>query len=183
MKANTRKLAFAAVVGALYAVLTISLGEISYGPIQFRISEALCVLPFFAPWSVLGLTIGCVIANLLSPAGILDMIFGPIATLLAALCTMYIGRAYRCGGALRWTSSILACLMPVVFNGIIVGAILAYTYPLTEGFLFSWLIFGAEVAGGELTVLFLLGLPLIRLLHRTPILKRFLKEGYPQNEG
>lgn len=89
MKLHTRQLTCAAIVGAAYAVLSIfgSIFGITYGPIQCRFSEALCVLPFLLPETAWGLGVGCLIANLLSPYGILDVVVGSAATLLAALLT------------------------------------------------------------------------------------------------
>ena len=89
MKLHTRQLTCAAIVGAAYAVLSIfgSVFGITYGPIQCRFSEALCVLPFLMPETAWGLGVGCLIANLLSPYGILDIVVGSAATLLAALLT------------------------------------------------------------------------------------------------
>ena len=87
MHITTRKLTAAAVTGAAYAALTMLLAPISYGAIQCRVSEVLCILPFFIPCTAWGLFAGCAIANLLSAAGIFDVVFGSLATLLAALCT------------------------------------------------------------------------------------------------
>ena len=89
MHITTRKLAAAAVTGAAYAALTMLLAPISYGAIQCRVSEVLCILPFFIPCTAWGLFAGCAIANLLSAAGIFDVVFGSLATLLAALCTVH----------------------------------------------------------------------------------------------
>ena len=74
------KLIIPAVVGALYAALTMLLAPISYGNLQFRISEALCVLPVFFPYTSVGLFLGCALANMISAAGILDVVFGSLAT-------------------------------------------------------------------------------------------------------
>ena len=82
MKINTRNLITAAIIGALYAVLTMVLAPISYGPVQFRVSEVLCILPFFMPCTSWGLFIGCIVANLMSAAGLLDVVFGSLATLI-----------------------------------------------------------------------------------------------------
>ena len=92
MHITTRKLTAAAVTGAAYAALTMLLAPISYGAIQCRVSEVLCILPFFIPCTAWGLFAGCAIANLLSAAGIFDVVFGSLATLLAALCTAWLGR-------------------------------------------------------------------------------------------
>lgn len=116
MKLHTRQLTCAAIVGAAYAVLSIfgSIFGITYGPIQCRFSEALCVLPFLLPETAWGLGVGCLIANLLSPYGVLDIVVGSAATLLAALLTA------RCKK--KW----LAPLPPVLANMVLVGLVLAY---------------------------------------------------------
>ena len=85
MKLHTKQLTLAALTAAAYAVLSYfgSIFGITYGPIQCRFSEALCVLPFFLPETAWGLGVGCLIANLLSPYGVLDIVVGSAATLLA----------------------------------------------------------------------------------------------------
>lgn len=85
MKLNIRFICEAAIIAALYAVLTLVFAPIGFGQVQLRVSEALCVLPYFTPAGVPGLFIGCVISNLLgSPLGLMDIIVGSLATLLAA---------------------------------------------------------------------------------------------------
>ena len=109
------KLIIPAVVGALYAALTMLLAPISYGNLQFRISEALCVLPVFFPYTSVGLFLGCALANMISAAGILDVVFGSLATLCAGLCAAACGREARRTGAMpSVTMRVLACLSPVV---------------------------------------------------------------------
>ena len=85
MKKNTRALVFGAVVAALYAVLTLAFSWISYGPVQFRIAEALTALPLFMPCSIPGLTVGCVVANLIGGYGLYDIVIGSLATCICAL--------------------------------------------------------------------------------------------------
>lgn len=152
MHITTRKLAAAAVTGAAYAALTMLLAPISYGAIQCRVSEVLCILPFFIPCTAWGLFAGCAIANLLSAAGIFDVVFGSLATLLAAL-------------------------MPVVFNFVLVGAVL--TWSLTDAVFphlnASFWVFGGQVALGEVIVLGVLGLPLMRLLPRNPKFREIIR--------
>ena len=74
-----------AVIAAIYVVLTILFAPISFGPVQFRISEALCVLPYFTPAAVPGVFVGCLLSNLLCGAAALDVIFGSLATLIGAV--------------------------------------------------------------------------------------------------
>ena len=85
MKISTRKLASAAVVGAAYAALTLLLAPISFGLVQLRVSEALCILPAFLPCTAWGLWAGCAIANLAGGYGLPDIVFGSLATLGASL--------------------------------------------------------------------------------------------------
>ena len=158
MKFSVRKIAYAAVVGAAYAALTMLMAPISYGPLQIRLSEALCILPYFFPSTAWGLFVGCAVANLLSTAGILDVVFGSLATLGACLVTAWLGR--------RNGSKILACLPPVVFNGVIIGAVLSWMFASRDAFWESMLLFGLEVAGGEVIALYAVGLPLLYLLPR-----------------
>lgn len=163
MHTSTKKLAAAAVVGAAYAALTMVLAPISYGAIQMRVSEVLCILPFFAPCTAWGLFLGCAIANVISASGILDVVFGSLATLGACLCVAALGKGR---GARSWTRCILAVLMPVVWNAVIVGAVLMWTLTETAFPSFSpvfW-VFGGQVGAGELAVMLILGLPLLRLL-------------------
>ena len=77
----------AALIAALYAALTLALYPISYGPVQFRVSEALTLLPVFMPEAIPGLFVGCLLANLIGSATIWDIVFGSLATLIAAVLT------------------------------------------------------------------------------------------------
>lgn len=197
MRTNgVRKLTAAAVVGALYTVLTM-IDPLSYGQVQFRISEVLCILPFFFPYSAFGLTVGCILANLLGPYSVVDVLLGSLATLLAGLCTASFGKRYRDGRQAGWLPCVLACLMPVLFNGVIVGAEIAI-FTLYQGSISSlnsfftaasqvyqesarafWLMYAAcagGVAGGEAVVLFALGLPAMRYLLRNKKLGGMLRE-------
>jgi uncharacterized membrane protein len=159
---RTQRLAAAAVVGAAYAALTMALAPISYGTVQFRISEVLCILPYFMPFTSWGLFAGCLIANLLT-GNIFDIVFGSLATLGAALCTAAIGRRGDRGSIWR---CVLACLMPVVWNGLVVGAVLAWGYDGYNIFKYPGVFAGyaLSVAGGEAAVLYVLGLPCMKLL-------------------
>lgn len=139
---KVRFLALGAVIAALYAVLTYVAAAVNlaYGPVQFRFSEALTVLPVFTPAAIPGLTLGCVIANLGSPLGVVDWVFGPLATLLAALAT-YLVRDVKVKGL-----PILAPLPPVITNVVIVGFELAClsdagTFGLGN---FTWAAFGTS---------------------------------------
>ena len=158
MKLHTRQLTCAAIVGAAYAVLSIfgSIFGITYGPIQCRFSEALCVLPFLLPETAWGLGVGCLIANLLSPYGVLDIVVGSAATLLAALLTA------RCKK--KW----LAPLPPVLANMVLVGLVLAYEQAGTTAAFWPTYAFNALTVGaGEIVACY--GLGMLLLPHLMPV--------------
>ena len=169
---SVRKIAFSGVIGAVYAVLTIVLAPISFGAVQLRVAEALCILPLFFPASVWGLFAGCLIANLLSSFGIFDVVFGSLATLAAAMITRAIGR-HGSDGIWR---KIIACLPPVITNGVIVGAVIAWM-TARETFWAAFILNGVTVAAGELIVMLCAGLPLAVFLPRTGLF-RFMSEKY-----
>ena len=156
-KFTTRHIAAAGIIAALYAVLSYfsSIFGVAYGPIQCRFSEALCVLPFLTPAAVPGLFLGCLVSNLLSPYGALDIVFGSIATLLAAIWT---GRVHR-----KW----LAPLPPVVCNAILVGAVITLQQTSADLFLGAFAYNALTVGLGEALVCYILGGLLLKKLPRT----------------
>lgn len=140
---ETKNIARIAIIAALYAVITIIFTPISYGPIQVRISEALTVLPFFIPQSIWGLFLGCLIANFYGGYGVIDIIFGSLATLLAGFLTRKMPSIY------------LAPLPPVIVNAVVVGFILKYVAGL------PLILTMLEVGLGQLLACYVLGLPLL----------------------
>ena len=155
MKQTTRQIAVGGITAALYAVLTWVTGAIAYGPIQLRIAEALTMLPFLSPQSVIGVTVGCFLANVPSGAGIPDLLIGTVATLLGAVGTRFCGKHGK-----LWA----APLPPILANGILVGGVQAwYTGKLTLG---SYLIFAGQIAVSEALVCYGLGIPLILFLRK-----------------
>ena len=154
---HTKSIASAAVVAALYAALTVLSEPISYGILQIRIAEALCVLPYFSSVMIAGVTAGCLIANLFSPMMILDVIFGTLATFLGAVGTRLIART-----KLWW----LAPLPPVVCNTLIVGTMLTVTEGTADMFLLNIL----SVFAGEAIACYGLGLPLLLLVKKKKLL-------------
>ena len=174
MKKQTRSAVFlaqGAMIAAIYPVLTLLAAtmNLAYGPVQFRFSEALTILPMFTPAAVPGLTIGCLLSNIFSGYGAADMIFGTLATLLAAISTRML-RTVRIKD-IPW----LAPLPPVLFNAVIIGAEIAFFAP--EGFLWTGFAASALSVGlGELAVCYVLGLPLAIFLERSG-LSRYLSEG------
>lgn len=149
----TRRLARGAVIAALYTALTLLLAPISYGQFQVRLSEAMTLLPILLPEAVPALAVGCLLSNILGGCTIFDIVFGTLATLLAALCTR------RLRGKL-W----LAAAMPVLFNGVIVGAVVHYCYSPA----FPLLLCILTVAIGEAIACMIVGPLLIGALRRIP---------------
>lgn len=156
----------AAVIAALYVVMTVFIAAfgLASGSIQIRVSEALCILPYFTPAAVPGLSIGCLIANLVTGAPIWDVIFGSLATLLGAIFT-YLLRKHK----------FLCTLPPVIANALIIPPVLifAYGFGLPEGMFegmsatwFVWLFDVVTVGFGEIISVCVLGSLLLRLLER-----------------
>lgn len=170
------------VIAALYAASTLVailfLGGLAWGPVQFRVSEAITVLALFSADAIPGLTLGCVVANLANIAlggtgalGMLDVVFGSAATCLGAVITWRLRRRPA-----------LALLGPVVANALIVPAYLPlmlsglgfYTIPFTsislDGVYPLMYLFGVVSTGiGEAVVLYVLGLPLAHALGRSQL--------------
>lgn len=164
---NSKKvnhLVLSSLIAALYAVLTISMAPMGYGQFQLRVAEAMTILPFFSYFPIPGLFIGCIIANLASGFGIVDIVFGSLATLLAGIATYYIGKSnlpYK---------KILAPLPPVIINALVVGAILKYTANLP--FIPSVI----SVGIGEALSCYLLGLMLLSLIERNKGIKKYFTD-------
>lgn len=160
-KWSTRQIATAAIIAALYTVMSLlsSIFGLTYGPIQCRFSEALTVLPFFLPEAVPGLFVGCLVTNLMSTVGPLDIIFGSMATLLAALWTA------------KMPNKFLATLPPVICNAVIVGAEIALFFmPEGTAFLPAFALNAFTVGLGEAIACYVLGLLLLSWLPRVKAL-------------
>ena len=160
-KSLAGRLARSGVVAAMYIVLClITPFTLSFGPIQFRIAEALMLLPLLTLDAIPGLFVGCFLANLLGGGVWFDVVLGSIATLLAAVF------------AYEWRNKpLLAAFSPVLFNGLIVGPVVYFAYvhaPGTPVSITTLLFNMSTVALGELGVCYLLGLPLYYGLKRLP---------------
>lgn len=168
MKSKIRFLVTASVIAALYAATTLLCGffGIAYGPIQFRASEALTILPIFTPAAIPGLAVGCFIANIASFNPI-DMVFGTIATLSAASLT-YLFRNVRIKG-FPW----LSFLPPILINAAVIGLEIALFLSDGNGVAIGFALAAAEVGIGEAAVCTVLGVPLYFLTdkHREKIIK------------
>ena len=151
---NTRSITRAAIIAALYILLSLAVQPIASGLVQCRISEALTILPVFTGAAVPGLFIGCLLFNLISGAVAYDVVFGSLATLLAALLTWRMAKR----GMPKW----LLPLPSVVFNGLIIGALLVYAYGVPVSYPLAVL----YVAAGQAVACYVLGMPLMLVLGR-----------------
>ncbi len=175
---TTVQLSRAAVIAALYMLLTMvpPFNAISYGPVQFRLGEALVLLPFILDEAVLGIVVGCLVANLFSPFGLIDVICGTAVTAAAALLTRRLRRARR-----PW----LSVIPPILLNGLVVSLYIAMlsapqaielpagsSLGATVQFIVqhvSWNLYvpvALSVLAGEAVVTIILGLPVLALTSR-----------------
>ena len=162
---TVKNLCLSGIIAALYAGLTILLQAISFGPVQIRVAEAMTLLPLLTPAAVPGLAIGCFIANLLSPYGLLDVVAGSGATLLACLWTQRLKN--------RW----LAPLPAVICNAVIVGGVIAFAQAGIGPAFWAAYVFNAVTVGlGELIASYILGSILLGALPRISFFRRFIPE-------
>lgn len=167
---SVRRLVRCAVIAAVYVVVCLLLAPFSYGAVQVRVAEALCLLPVFGAEYIVGVTLGCFLANLLGST-VVDVVFGTLATLLACLVT-YKLRDIRVKGL-----AIPASLPPVVFNMIIVGAF-EITFFFSDGAPTAMLaVFNAVTVGiGELISCTILGVALVKLIESNAGLNKIFTE-------
>lgn len=114
-------LVYAGMIAAIYTALTMAFAPIAYGPIQFRISEALCILPYFTPAAIPGVFIGCLLSNLFLSAIIPDIVFGSLATLIGAVLS-YQFRKHK----------FAVCIPPILSNTIIIPWVLKFAYGIPD---------------------------------------------------
>lgn len=143
----------AAMIAAIYVVLVVIFDYWSFGPIQFRVAEALTILPFFTPAAIPGLFIGCFLANFMGGAILADVAFGSLATLIGAVGTYLLGKV-----KLKWISP----LPPIIANTLIVPFVLKYGYGAEEAIPYMMLTVGV----GEVIVCGILGLLLLTVLEK-----------------
>ena len=150
---KTKFLTQAAMIAAIYIILVEIFKPVSYGIMQVRVAEVLTILPYFTPAAVPGLTVGVLISNTLGPNGMLDIIFGTLATLIAAYLTY------------KTQKKILAPLPPILINAVIIGGMLYYIFLGTADetalpVIMAW------VAMGQTIVCYGLGYPLLLILDK-----------------
>ena len=158
-KANTREIAFGGMIAALYVVLTFVAQAfgLASGAIQVRFSEALCLLPCLTPAAVPGLTVGCILANLLTGCAPWDVVFGSLATLIGAI-----------GTRMMKNQPLLSWIPPVLSNTIIVPIVLMKVYGVDT----AWPLLTFQIFAGEMISVCLLGLLLYKavkpMMNRLP---------------
>ena len=152
---SIRFLAQAGLIAAIYTALCLVLHPISFGfgGVELRVSEALTLLPALMPSAVPGLFIGCLLANLMGGATLLDIVFGSLTTLVAAMLT----RKFR-------EKPLLAAFWPVILNALVIGALLRYAYGLAMPLWLCMLSIGA----GQAIACYAIGLPVMRMMKRIP---------------
>lgn len=165
-KERTNYIITGALIAAAYAGLTYlsNVFGLAYGPIQLRVSEVLTVLPIFTPAAIPGLTVGCFLANIGS-FNVADLIFGTLATLIAAILTYYL-RNIKIKGL-----PLLALFPPVLVNAVIIGIEIAVFFLDGEAFLWSFLISFLQVGLGQLIVCYGFGTPFYVVVKKYKIFK------------
>ncbi len=125
---TAKRICRAGIIAALYVALTYAFAPVAFGVFQIRPGEALTILPLFFPEAIPALYIGCILANLASPFLVYDLTIGPLATLAAAVCTYFIGVAFR-----KWTGKGAAVakvglggLFPILFNAFVIPAVIVF---------------------------------------------------------
>ena len=139
----------AAMIAAVYVALTLPIQPIAYGPIQFRVSEALTILPYFTSAAIPGVTIGCFLSNILMGAPLPDIIFGTLATLIGTIFSRMLCR-----------QKFLVCIPPILSNALIIPWVLKFAYEFEDAVPFMMLTVGAGevLAAGVLGTMLLLAL-------------------------
>ena len=159
---NSRRITNIGVMTALYVVATLACSPLAYGQVQFRVSEMLMLLCYFNKDYIISMTLGCVIVNIFSPLGFMDVVFGTAATLIAALL-IYCTR--------NKVNLLVASLFPVVANGLIVGAELTYLFH--ENFFVN----AGFVALGEFVCVSVLGVIVVGALSKNESFMKLIMSG------
>lgn len=163
-----------ALIAALYAALTLALPVFSFSIVQFRLGESLTILPVFTNTAIPGLTIGCIVSNLVgfiigaNPIGWIDAIVGSIATLIATILTYYIGKSKK-----QWIRYVFAPLPAVLVNAVIIGIELTMVFSEITNIL-ALLVNMFSVFTGQAVVCYLLGLPIMFFIDKNKAVKNIL---------
>ena len=154
---KTNRLARGAVIAALYALLTMVLP--AYGPLQFRLSEIMTLLAYYDPFYILPLTLGCALANIASPFGIVDVIFGSLASFLALKSMSKTKNIY------------LASIWPAFFSFIIGLEIMAFSAEPVNFFLVT-----GQIMLSQLIVVSVIGVPIMKVLMKNENFERLIRQ-------
>lgn len=169
---TVKKIVIGGIIAAIYAAASLALAPISFGAVQFRVAEAMTLLPVLSAEAVLGVTLGCAItnaagvflgANILGPV---DIVLGSAATLIAAILTRLLAR-YRLKGL-----PILAALPPVLVNAVVIGGELMWATSGGQWNTAAFGLFAGQVALGQLFACFGLGLPLLKMLEKAKLFEQ-----------
>ena len=162
---STRRLCRAGIIAALYTALTYAFAPLAYGPLQVRPAEALCILALFYVEAIPALYVGCMLTNLASPYLFYDVFIGSAATLLAAICTYFVGRAIK-NTPLKIG---LGGFFPVLFNAALIPFIIVFLCGDTTGYASTQIAYFSYMVSLLVTQsvwVFALGAPLYSLLKK-----------------
>lgn len=174
MSKNIKNITKISMIAGIYAAITFATFFISFGAVQYRVSESLTVLPLFSALAIPGLTLGCVVANLIgvfmgvNPVGFIDAIFGSVATLIAGILTYQVGKSSN-----KFVRYLLAPLPPVMINALVIGFEISYFFVGSislEIFLFNTI----SVFIGQAVICYGIGIPLMIALEKNDIYKKIL---------
>ena len=158
MSSSRKKIRFtvhAALIAALYTALSLAFAPLSFGPVQFRVSEALCVLPYFTPAAISGLFVGCILSNCFVSGMIwADIVFGSLATLASAILARKLRKH-------RW----LVPLPAVLLNALVVPFVLKFGYGFSDALWFMALTVGL----GQIGACYCFGLPVMKAIELSGI--------------
>ena len=152
---KAKSLARAGIIASIYIVLTLIFYPISFGGMQVRVSEGLTLLPLIFPEAVFGLTIGCLIANLFGN-GVLDIVFGTLATFISAVLTMYVGKRIKNTALKIFVSG----LFPVIINAIVIP----FTFLVAIENVGVYIISAVQIFVGQAISVYLFGSPIYLFL-------------------
>ena len=165
MKITTKRMALTGMVAAVYAVLTVLLPIPAYGDIQCRLSESLNLLIFINPVFAPGIILGCFIANIFSPVGLPDVIFGTLATAISAVCIIKFSR-----------SLFTASIWPVVINGFIIGAMILVFFSEPPFTAVKFATFASTVMLGQFVAVSIIGVIIFSRITKNEKLLKLLME-------
>ena len=156
---STIRIARTAVIAALYVALSLAVFPIASGAIQIRISEALCLLPLFFPEAIIGVTIGCVLTNLITGCVVYDIILGSVITLVAAVLTYFTGKLLKS----TWLKITVGGIFPCILNALFLPLIWILCYGALE---YVYIIQVLLILAGEVASVYVVGTPLVLFINR-----------------